>query len=246
VTDITMWATAFIMGLFSSAHCIGMCGGIIGALTLAGEKKSSHKRWLLVGLYNVGRIFSYIVIALLFYFLIDTLETYFAWAFMRVIAGLLLIAMGLYLANWWRGLVYLEKLGSYVWHFLQPLSRSLIPVKNYWQAFFLGTLWGWLPCGLIYSALVYAATSSSMFSAGMTMFAFALGTLPAVLAMGLLTETLRGWIKHKISTMVMAILMIVFGIWVLYGEFSGHHHAASIVKKSIVNKPSQTDLLHHH
>lgn len=239
MNELAMWSTAFVMGLLGGAHCIGMCGGIIGALTMASNHHSSRKRWLLIGLYNTGRILSYVVIALVFYLLVDALESYFSWRFMRVVAGFLLIAMGLYLADWWRGLVYLEKLGGIFWRFLQPLSRRLIPVKYYRQAFVLGALWGWLPCGLIYSALVYSATASSAFSAGITMFAFALGTLPAVLITGLFAEKIMSYIKHRISRTIMAILMMVFGLWVLYGELSAHQHI-------VTHDNVHTESPHHH
>ncbi len=223
MNDVMMWFTAFTMGLLGGAHCIGMCGGVIGALTMATDNKSTQRLWF-IGLYSLGRIISYVVIALLFYLLVRNLENYFKFSVMRTIAGLLLIAMGLYLADWWRGLVYLEKLGGIFWKLLQPLSRVFIPVKKSWQALLLGMLWGWLPCGLIYSALVYAATAPSAYSAAITMLSFAIGTLPAVLMTGLLAEQLMVLIRHKLTKTIMAMVMIVFGVWVLWGQYGGHQH----------------------
>ncbi len=212
------------MGLLGGAHCIGMCGGIIGALTMAVDANDVGRRWLLLLLYNGGRILSYVGIAILFYWLIDSVESYFALSIMRYVAGLLLIAMGLYIANWWRGLVYLEKLGSLLWRFIQPLSKTCIPVKKNHQALLLGMVWGWLPCGLIYSALAYSATASSMSEAALIMLSFALGTLPAVLLSGLLAERLVALVKHNISRTVMAVLMISFGVWTLANNHVAHHH----------------------
>lgn len=213
------------MGLLGGAHCIGMCGGIIGALTMAVDAGDTKRRCLLLVLYNLGRMSSYVFIALIFYLLVDSLESYFALNIMRYLAGLLLIAMGLYIADWWRGLVYLEKAGSLLWRKLQPLGKSLVPVKKNWQALLLGALWGWLPCGLIYSALVYSATASSSLEAGLIMLSFAVGTLPAVLLSGLFAERVMSFIKHKLTRSIMALLMIAFGLWTLANNHSAHHHS---------------------
>ncbi len=221
--DLYSLFIAFSIGILGGAHCIGMCGGIIGALTLSIDESQPQKRILIVMCYNVGRVLSYLVIAFIFYQLIGFLEAYFALQFMRYIAGILLIAMGLYLANWWRGLIYLEKGGAYLWRYIQPLSRSLLPVNSYKQAFFLGMIWGWLPCGLIYSALAYATAAESSVAAVLTMLAFALGTLPAVLATGLLAQQLTVLVNHSILRKVFAVTIILFGIWTLLTS-SGHSH----------------------
>ena len=104
--------TAFTIGLLGGAHCLGMCGGVMGALTIAVDKSQQWQRILIIAFYNIGRITSYVLIAVLFYFLVDSIERYLALSFMRLVAGILLIAMGLYIADWWRGLVYLEKGGG--------------------------------------------------------------------------------------------------------------------------------------
>jgi len=217
---------AFSIGLLGGAHCIGMCGGIMGALTMGVADTNYQKRMYFIVLYNVGRISSYLLIAWIFYLFIDRIQVYFSIQFMRFIAGLLLIAMGLYLANWWRGLVYLEKTGSYLWRYIQPFSRSLLPVKTPCQALFLGAVWGWLPCGLIYSALAYAVAAESALQAVITMLAFALGTLPAVMASGLLAERLVTLVKNTSIRQGMAVLIIVFGVWTLVIAQQHRHHTA--------------------
>ena len=214
--------TAVSIGLLGCAHCIGMCGGVIGALTMAVDARDSKRRLGLITAYNIGRISSYVLIAILFYLLVDQFESYFALSFMRNIAGLLLIAMGLYIANWWRGLVYLEKLGAHLWRLIQPLSKTLVPVKTAWQALFLGLIWGWLPCGLIYSALVYSATAPTLAQAALIMFGFALGTLPTVLLGSFMAERFITFIKAKNVRIVMALLIILFGVWTIINNHGGH------------------------
>ena len=213
---------ALSMGLLGGAHCLGMCGGIVGALTMAVDTNDTARRWLLLMLYNVGRIFSYVVLSILFFSLVHSVESYFALDFMRYVAGLLLVAMGLYVANWWQGLLYVEKAGGFIWRLIQPLSKPLFPVNKNWQAVSLGMVWGWLPCGLIYSALAYSATAASVSGAAMIMLSFALGTLPAILLSGLLAERLMILIKHKVTRSLMALLLIAFGLWTLLSNHIPH------------------------
>ena len=217
----------FSIGLMGGAHCLGMCGGVMGALTMAVNKDQRGQRMVIIAAYNIGRILSYVFIALLFYALIDRIENYFALYFMRVVAGILLIAMGLYLADWWRGLVYLEKAGAHLWRLLQPLSQQLVPVDKPGKAILLGMIWGWLPCGLIYSALAYSATANSAFGAAAIMFSFALGTLPAVVLGSVMMEALMGVLRHRGLRTVMALLLIVFGMLTLYAALGHSHHDES-------------------
>ncbi len=220
--DYFSFVTALSIGLLGGAHCIGMCGGVIGALTMAVDTRDSTRRISLISAYNIGRISSYVLIAVIFYLLIDQIESYFALSIMRSLAGFLLIAMGLYLANWWRGLVYLEKLGAHLWRLIQPLSKSLLPVKTLSHAALLGFIWGWLPCGLIYSALVYSATASSAANAAFIMFGFSLGTLPTVLLGSFMAERFSVFIKTKSVRNVMAICIIIFGIWTIINNHAHH------------------------
>ncbi len=222
--DLSSLFVAFSIGILGGAHCIGMCGGIIGALTMAVSAENYTKRLLMVLSYNVGRVISYVLIAGLFFAVVDSLQQYFALQFMRYVAGILLIMMGLYLANWWRGLLYLEKVGAIAWKYIQPLGQRLLPVSSYPQALLLGVIWGWLPCGLIYSALAYSASATSTIHAMLIMLAFALGTLPAVLASGLFAERLLVIVKNKGLRTLFSLLIIIFGVWTLYlaSAHSGH------------------------
>lgn len=214
---------AFTLGILGGAHCIGMCGGVIGALSMAVQKDKHWQRVLIIANYNLGRVLSYVFIAFLFYQFTAFAQSYFSFRIMRFIAALLLIAMGLYLGNWWHGLTRLEALGGFIWRSLQPLSRSLLPVQNGAQAFLLGCLWGWLPCGLIYSALVYSGTAASLPIALLTMLFFALGTMPAVLSAGLMAERFASLLKQKQLRTIFAITIIAYGLWILLGLFIHGH-----------------------
>ena len=221
--DVASLAVAFSLGILGGVHCIGMCGGIIGALSMATRADQHRKRFFLIVTYNIGRIASYLVVASGFYTLTSFAQSYFNLQIMRVVASLLLIAMGLYLANWWRGLTKLEALGHFLWRYIQPFSQRLLPVKTQWQAFCLGLLWGWLPCGLIYSALAYSSTASSLPMAVLIMLCFALGTLPAVMASGLIAERLAFLVKQPHLRIFFALTIIVYGCWSLLSAIMHSH-----------------------
>jgi sulfite exporter TauE/SafE len=224
---MTEWApllAAFTLGLISSAHCIGMCGGIMGALTMAIPAEARHRRLRLLLSYNFGRIASYTLMGALVGLLASGLGHWSAATGLRIVAGVLLITMGLYLADWWRGLVYLERGGRYLWAYLQPLGKGLLPVRNAPQALLLGMVWGWLPCGLVYSALAYAMVQAHPAWAAAIMLAFGLGTLPAVLATGLLAQQLTAILQRRQIRTVFALLIMVFGVWTLMSGSVHHQH----------------------
>lgn len=219
--------SALILGLMGGVHCIGMCGGISSALGLTDASRQPQK--LLA--YNLGRIFSYTLMGSFAGLAAGLLQD--QWQlfgrFMRIGANLLLILMGLYLANWWMGLSRLEQLGNRVWKKVQPLGRHLLPVKHSGQAFGLGMLWGWLPCGLIYSALLWSSTAGSAYQSGLLMLAFGMGTLPAMLATGLFAQQLRRQLQHKGFRVIAGLLVIIFGVYSLVTmvQHQGHHDSAT-------------------
>jgi len=225
--DLWTYTTAFGLGFFGGAHCIGMCGGIMAALSFAVPEANRSERLLLLLSYNIGRISSYTIMGVLLGSLGALADGGHGLSVLRLIAGALLIAMGLYLGNWWRGLTLLEKAGGFLWRFIQPLGKRLMPVTTAPQALLLGGLWGWLPCGLIYSALAYAATMADVLTSGLTMLAFGLGTLPAVLASGLLAEKFKSLIQQRNVRAVFALAVIGFGIWTLMAANSHSQHSHS-------------------
>lgn len=226
--DWLILTTAFMLGLLSSAHCVGMCGGIMGALTMAVPAEARTRRWVLLLGYNLGRIGSYSLMGLMLGFFGQGLLEAGGAFWLRTLAGLLLIAMGLYLANWWRGLTYLEHVGRYLWAYLQPLGKVCLPVTSLPKALLLGAVWGWLPCGLVYSALVYAMAQGQVFTAALVMLVFGVGTLPAVLATGLAAQHMMRWLQQRHIRWAFALLVIGFGVWTLWaaGGHHGHHHAS--------------------
>jgi len=208
---------AFLVGLLGGGHCVGMCGGIVSAVSmhLPNQSKKQVKILFLIA-YNAGRILSYSLAGLLAgllgassFFLNHILPIQHLLYF---ISSLMLILLGLYLAGFWYGLTYIENAGRSLWEKLQPYSKRFIPVQNLKQAFALGALWGWLPCGLVYSVLIAAISTGSAISGGLLMLAFGLGTLPTLLAMGMTAVKLKATLQNVWVRRASGLLVLSFGL----------------------------------
>lgn len=216
---------AFLLGLMGAGHCIGMCGGIISTLSLATNNDQS--KWYSITSYQFGRIMSYSVFGLLSGLIGQQAETLTVLPILKIISGILLILMGLYISRVWMVISQLEKAGKYVWDKISPLSSRLLPVKSLKQAFLLGALWGWLPCGLVYTSLAYALTAANPVNSMLFMLAFGIGTLPATLTVGAASSSLKTWLNTKAMRWLAAVIFITIGSYMLYGLLAGdisHHH----------------------
>ncbi len=227
LTDIGFFA-ALLVGFFGGVHCVGMCGGIVGALTL-GLPEPLRQRpaaaWPFHLAYNLGRIGSYTLLGALagglgagLLLLTDLRQ---AQQLLQIIAALFMGALGLYLGGWWSGLRHVERLGGSVWRRIEPLGRGLLPVATPGRAFLLGMLWGWLPCGLVYSVLIWSLAAGSAEQGARLMLGFGLGTLPNLLLMGVLAARLAGFVRQPWPRRVAGGLVLVFAGILLWRVFSG-------------------------
>jgi len=220
VIDLNL-AGAFIVGLLGGVHCLGMCGGVVGALTLGQPQQNAATTgfWKLQLGYNLGRILSYMLAGViaggLGVLLAQTGPLHYTQQILSIVAGLFMILMGLYLGGWWMGLARVEKAGGLVWKRIEPLGRKLLPVRSSGQAFLLGMVWGWLPCGLVYSVLIWALSAGSMAEGALLMVAFGLGTLPNLLLMGAAAGWLGSLLRKPLVRKIAGALVILFGILML-------------------------------
>ncbi|MFJ4371370.1 sulfite exporter TauE/SafE family protein [Pseudomonas japonica] len=218
---LPLLSSALILGLLGGGHCLGMCGGLMGALTLAIPPEQRARRLRLLLAYNLGRVLSYASAGLLLGLA--------GWAMagsplataLRVIAALLLICMGLYLAGWWSGLTRVESLGRGLWKHIQPLATRLLPVSSLPRALLLGALWGWLPCGLVYSTLLWASSQGNALHSALLMLAFGIGTWPVLLATGMAAERVTALLRKRGVRVAGGLLVMLFGLWTLPGP---HQH----------------------
>lgn len=218
--------TAFLLGFMGSVHCMGMCGGIVGALSLSTGKQQIHPKpinpFLIQLGYHFGRILTYALLGLIAgaagLWLASTHD--YAGLILRSLSGVMLILMGVYLFGLTQSLTWLERLGATLWQKLQPLTQHLLPVTTYSHAFKLGLIWGFLPCGLIYSTLSWAIVSANPLQSAGLMICFGFGTLPALFTFALFTEKLNQFKRHIIVRISLSIAIIGFGTWTLIAPWS--------------------------
>jgi len=204
-----------LVGLLGGVHCLGMCGSIVGIFTAQVPKQAA--RWPFHLAYSSGRIASYAAAGalvgavgqagLLMRDAVPVQHLLFA------LSSLMLVALGLYLAGVWGAVRQLERMGGGLWKRLQPYTALLLPVNTVPRALGLGALWGWLPCGLVYSVLLTALASGSATQGALIMLAFGLGTLPNLLAIGLFWESIKGWVQSPRVRLAAGGLVMAFGIY---------------------------------
>ena len=228
--ELLALAAALTLGLFGSVHCIGMCGGIVGVLTynLPEDMRKSPVRILPYAVaYNAGRIFSYMVagavVGLIGATAMAPLEMERALAVGRGLAGVFMILLGFYVAGWSPLLAKLEQLGARFWRRIEPLGRRFIPVRRPVHAFALGIVWGWLPCGMVYSALMLSLATASVITGAIVMGAFGLGTLPMLLAMGLGSVYFLRLAQRPMVRKAAGVLIIVAGFYLLAAPATPHN-----------------------
>jgi sulfite exporter TauE/SafE len=234
----------FVVGLLGSVHCAGMCGGIVGALSVASPagrpvpvavRVMPPARPALVNVlaYNAGRIVSYMLAGALAGGIgqgagalarLPALQAGGYW-----MANLMLALLGLYLMDAWRGLARLEQGGQLLWRHVQPLLRRVRPANGAsvtpGRMLAAGALWGWLPCGMVYSVLVTAMLSGSAAGGALAMLAFGLGTLPMLLGLGLLGARLRAGLRVRGVRLACGALVLGFGLLGLVRAAGGLPHS---------------------
>lgn len=226
--------SAWVAGTLGSAHCLGMCGGIA---SLAGSSPGGARPGRILA-FNAGRLGSYslagALVGSLGWQLGALTGEALAWGgALRLMMGLMMIAVGLHVAIGWTGLRRLERLGIPLWRRIGPLARRFDPRRSAAQALAFGALWGWIPCGLVYSALLTALVSGSATAGASIMLAFGFGTLPAMLSLGLLGQRLQRALAAVEVRRLFGLTVIGFGVWTATGplmmarHMDGHPHSTA-------------------
>lgn len=219
----------FLVGLAGSVHCIGMCGGIVSAFSAAPGTRATFpvavitraapvaaESLLRVAAYNTGRLGSYASAGALAGGLAGGAGTLAGLAAWQVggywLANLVLVLLGLYLTGAWPALAGVEQLGQGLWRKLRPLMGRLLPLDTPLKMLALGALWGWLPCGMVYSVLLTATLAGSAAGGAAVMLAFGLGTLPMLLGLGLAGANLRARLQQRAVRVAAGVLVLAFGV----------------------------------
>lgn len=220
--------SALLLGLMGAGHCLAMCGGIISSLSMTSAADTERKNWYFIVIYQIGRITSYSFFGAVAGWFGMQFNHLSPLPFLKILSGVLLIVMALYLSQLWMGLRYLESAGKILWNKISPLSKRLLPVTTPTNAFLLGSLWGWLPCGLVYTSLGYALSLGDTLSSASFMLVFGLGTLPATILAGGASLSLKRFLNHKLVRLLSSLMFLLMGIFTLYMVFTasngGHHH----------------------
>ena len=246
INDISIGIAAFA-GLVSAVHCVGMCSGIAGALTVSlpdSIRNDKRRLFSYIAIYNFGRILSYGLAGILlgffsgvlFYFLDNTTILFLS----RSFTALIFLLIGLHLLGLFHRFSSMHVLGRRIWSRIQPLGQRLLPVKDLRQAFLFGMVWGWLPCGLVYSMLLWTVTSGSPLQGGLTMFAFGVGTFPTLILASLLSTWVFKGNRLRLIKGITGSLMIILAVGAML--VPGHMTTTStgLVEKDLVPE------LHHH
>ena len=212
----TGYLALFLVGLLGGTHCVGMCGGIVGALSMG-----APARWSMLLSYNAGRIISYSAAGAIAGALgaasLGLEGQVPARLILYFFANLMLVALGFYLLGVTRALAFTERVGQNLWRVLQPLTKRFLPARTMSQAFPLGLLWGWLPCGLVYSALASSLSAGSAGRGALMMLAFGLGTLPNLLLAGIVLARLNEFVRRPAVRMFSGLLVLGFGLYGFFG-----------------------------
>jgi hypothetical protein len=239
---------AFNLGLFSTLHCLGMCGGIISALSLSAPTKTGGlpvSRAGFVFAYNIGRVFSYTLAGAITGFLGERFMFIImpdsGHRVLQFIAGVVLVLIGLHLAGWLPKLRQIEASGLKLWQLIQPAGKYFFPVNRLDKALMIGIIWGWLPCALVYSVLLWSLTSGNAWIGALWMFAFGLGTLPGMFTAGIMGSKLLDVLKQKSFRIWTGVIIILFGVAspFLYTAPNKHEHGHNQEHHSIVQFPKK-------
>ncbi len=241
---------ALFMGFLGSPHCLGMCGGLVAAFSLSMKDVSPAKRRALIATYHLGRLTSYAVLGLVAGLIgtavLAPLMT--SNSVPRILLGLVLVFVGATMLGA-PFLTKLERVGMRFWQFLSPIRQKVFPLNTFPRALAAGLLWGYLPCGLVYGALLIAVVAHDPLSGAALMFVFGLGTIPMLVA----THQTVGWLRKHIGRLRLrqlnGAIMVISGLAVaivpmlmtnMHSNHGGGHGDAAMTHNSATSMMSET------
>lgn len=212
---IIILTTAF---LGSVGHCIGMCGGIVVAYSSSKiDQESSYAQQTVSHLaYNFGRVTTYTILGAFF----GTVGQVIAFTpttkgILFLLTGLFMILAGLSLLGNLKFLNSAEwSVSKYSWY--QNTFKKLISSKSISSFYLLGMLNGMIPCGLVYSFAIFAASTATPLGGALVMATFGLATIPALFFLGTITKFLQKGNLRGSMMKLAALLVVIYGVFTLY------------------------------
>ena len=239
-----LFLAAFSMGLFGSPHCLGMCGGIVTAFGLSMQHVSDSKKNGLILTYHLGRLISYSLLGLIASLVgVAIFQSIMSNSAPRIVLGAVLVLIGLAML----GLPLfnqLEKIGMRFWQSLAPIRKKVFPIDTFGKALFAGLLWGFLPCGLVYGALMMAIAGNNVATGAALMFVFGLGTMPMLIATQKTVGMLQSSIKHFRLRQINGVIMMLSGLAVIFIPMMMHHNHGSHNQGSHSHAMNETSMHH--
>lgn len=199
-----------------------MCGGVIAGLNYAIPENKPLLPYALS--YNTGRILSYSVAGLLAGALgqIFSHQIGSGIALLKLLSGIMLLLLGAYIGNWWRVLSSLESAGARLWRKVSPVAKRFVPFQTPLHALPYGLIWGWLPCGLVYSTLAWSMATGDAVKSALLMMCFGLGTLPATLLLAFSAKQLLVLIQAPRTKQIIALTLVAYGALIIAQSLQHH------------------------
>lgn len=229
---IPIVTAAFLAGFLGSAHCLGMCAGISGLFAVNANVATLRHQVPMAIAYNSGRVLTYVLLGIIVASVGSALvgsKPTIARPILLV-TGVVIILIGLQVAFNWRLLNPIERMGGVLWQKISPMAKHFVPVTSLPRALGLGLLWGWLPCGLVYSVLLIAATSTTPMGGAATMLAFGIGTMPAMVMTGVAAAKLSAITRRRRTRLGLGLLIVALGVLTIIMPVTAwlspapHHH----------------------
>lgn len=227
-----MIATAFLLGLMGSLHCIGMCGPIAFMLPL--DRGRPALRYGQLGMYHLGRALAYGLIGLVFGLVGKGLYLFGFQQKLSIIMGLVMIASVLIPARYFKGWRLTRPLYRLVGR-LQSALGSQLKRRSPDTFLTIGFLNGFLPCGLVYMALIGAMALASAPQGALYMVVFGLGTLPLMSAAALFGKFLKGRWAPALRKAIPVFVVLVGLLFVLRGMGLGIPYVSPKMQQHAVN-----------
>jgi len=211
--------TPFLIGLFSSVHCLAMCGGLCG---LFAKNNPSTQTIIFI---NLGRILTYTILGLIVsglvrgFILQIPLATIGFW--IRSFLGLVLIYLGSRIVlN--KSSLQAPYANNYFWQKAKNKLHSINNINSHAAHFLKGMLWGLIPCGLLYGVLIGAASTQNIVNGSLFMLAFGFGTLPSMLVATGFMKNFKNKIQSKGIRYGAGLFIVIIGFWSLISPWFSH------------------------